>query len=117
METLPICVKECLAPSRAAGRLGHMGWQFPHLGDELTPDEQHALAGLLRFWPNLCPDSLVPMTQGDVWVVILLAHFCPPTLAALPLVPVMNTRIFNVCPRGVYNGDSRKRSVFTASAL
>lgn len=90
----PSCIKRRPGLSSAIEGLCRTASNFLQLEDHLTLEEQYMHMYPLRSWLNWFPDSLVPLTQGDLWVLTMLAHFYSLTLAVIPIFPVVNTRIF-----------------------
>lgn len=94
IEAFPSCIRRRPGLSSAVAGLYRTADNFLLLDDHLTPEEQYRHMYPLRCWLIWFPESFVSLTQGDIWVLIMLAHFYALTLAVIPIFPVVNTRMF-----------------------
>lgn len=102
IDTFPPCIGRKPNISSAIEGLRRTAEQFLRIDKQLTTGQQYFHMYPLRSWLNWFPDSLVPLTQGDMWVPVMLAHFYALTLTVIPMFPVVNTRIFiNVRVRSI----------------
>lgn len=93
LETLPRCVSKRPEISAAVKGFVRTADNLLLLGDELTLEEQVKHVYPIRCWLVWLPTSFLEITQGDNWVLIILAYYSALTLATLPKFPAVNSRL------------------------
>lgn len=93
LESLPPCLEMRPELATAKKGLSKVAENLLALDRSLSTRDQYRQMYPLRCWLVWLPGSFIQLTEGDSWILIVLAHFSGLLLATTPIFPNLNSKL------------------------